>query len=112
MELSPSHVLPFDQYISGITLPDSDGGVIHHEGLIEAYYLCGEMEKGNHILSEHYRKLMDELSYYNAMKRRHQASIQREISETMYQMEELKGLIQKFQQEDLMLELGISDFGS
>lgn len=112
MELSPSHVLPFDQYISGITLPGRDGGIIHHEGIIEAYYLCGEMEKGNRILSEHYRKLADELSYYNAMKSRHQSSIQREISEAMYQMEELEALVQKFQQEKLMQELGISDFGS
>jgi len=112
MELAPSHVLPYDQYITGITLPTRGGGIIHHEGIIEAYYLCGEIEKANQILSEHYRNLGQEVLYYNAMKPRHRSSIQREINETMYQIEELKVLLQNFQQEELMLELGISDFGS
>ena len=112
MELAPSHVLPYDQYITGITLPTREGGIIHHEGIIEAYYLCGEIEKANQILSEHYRNLGQEVLYYNAMKPRHRSSIQREINETMYQIEELKVLLQNFQQEELMLELGISDFGS
>ena len=112
MELAPSRVLPYDQFITGITLPTREGGIIHHEGIIEAYYLCGEIEKANQILSEHYRNLGQEVLYYNAMKPRHRSSIQREINEAMYQMEELKVLLQDFQQEELMLELGISDFGS
>jgi hypothetical protein len=112
MELAPSRVLPYDQYITGITMPTREGDVIHHEGIIEAYYLCGEMEKANQILSEHYQVLENTLLYYNAMKTLHRSSIQREISEAMYQMEELKILLQNFQQEELMLELGISDFGS
>jgi hypothetical protein len=112
MELAPSHVLPYDQYITGITLPSGEGEFIHHEGLIEAYYLCGEMEKANRILTEHYKNLEETVRYYNTMKPRHRSSIQREISEAMYQMEELKILLQNFQQEDLLLELGISGFGS
>jgi hypothetical protein len=112
MELAPSHVLPYDQYIAGITIPTREGGVIHHEGIIEAYYLCGETDKANQILSEHYLALEKELIYYNAMKTRHRSSIQREINEAMFQMEELKVLLQNYQQEQLMLELGISDFGS
>jgi hypothetical protein len=112
MELAPSHVLPYDQYITGITMPKREGGVIHHEGIIEAYYLCGETEKANQILLEHYQNLSQEVSYYNAMKPRHRSSIQRESNEAMYQMEELKILLQNFQQEELLLELGLSDFGS
>ena len=112
MELAPSHVLPYDQFITGITLPAEDGEVIHHEGIIEAYYLCGEIEKANDILAEHYRNLGDQALYYNAMKPRHRSSIHREINEAMYQMEELKILLQNFQQEELMLELGISAYGS
>ena len=96
----------------GATFPTGDGGTIHHEGIIEAYYLCGETEKANQILSEYYRNLRDEWNYYTSLKPRHQSSIQQEISETMYQMEELKSLLEHFQQTDLMLELGISDFGS
>ncbi|MCK4880351.1 MAG: DUF2723 domain-containing protein [Bacteroidales bacterium] len=112
MELAPSRVLPFDQYITGITLPKRDGGVIHHEGVIEAYYLCGESEKANTILSEHYQNLTDEILYFNAMKPRHRSSIQREINEAMYQMEELRILLQNYQQEELLLKLGITGFGS
>jgi len=112
MELAPSRVLPFDQYVTGITMPKKDGGIIHHEGIIEAYYLCGETGKANQILTEHYQNLSKEILYYNAMKPRHRSSIQREINEAMFQLEELKILLENFQQEDLMLELGISDFDS
>ncbi len=112
MELAPSRVLPYDQFVTGITLPNGDGGVIHHEGLIEAYYLCGETEKANDILSEHYHNLSDEVVYFNAMKAQHRSSIQREINEAMFQLQELKILLQNYQQEDLLMELGISDFGS
>ncbi len=111
-ELAPSRVLPYDQFVTGITLPNGDGGVIHHEGLIEAYYLCGETEKANDILSEHYHNLSDEVVYFNAMKAQHRSSIQREINEAMFQLQELKILLQNYQQEDLLMELGISDFGS
>lgn len=105
MELAPAHVLPYDQYITGITLPDKKGGVIHYEGIIEAYYLCGETEKANDILREHYLALASEFTYYNAMKPRHSSSISREINEVLYQMEELKLLLQRFRQNELMLEL-------
>ncbi len=108
MELAPSRVLPYDQYITGITLPDRNGGVIHHEGIIEAYYLCGEVDKANEILSEHYRNLADEFLYYNSMKPRQAASIEREINDVLYQMEELKILLERFNQEQLRMELGIT----
>ncbi len=109
MDLSPSHVLPFDQYITGITLPDREGGVIHYEGIIEAYYMCGEMEKGNTILKEYYENLVDEFTYFNGMKPRHKSSIQREINEVLFQIEELRNLLQRYDQQDLMLELGVED---
>jgi len=108
MELSPSHVLPFDQYVTGISIPDRKGGVIHYEGIIEAYYLCGEMDKANEIVKEHYETMVNEFSYYNAMKPQHKSSIQREINEVLYQIEEMKLLLQRFNQEDLMMELGIT----
>jgi hypothetical protein len=112
MELAPSRVLPYDQYISGITLPKREGGSIHHEGVIEVYYLCGEVEKANAILMEHYNNLSEQLSYYRALKPRHSSSIQREMNECMFQMEELSVLLENFQQEELMQELGLSAFGS
>ena len=112
MELAPSRVLPYDQYITGITLPARDGEVIHHEGIIEAYYLCEEFEKANEILQEHYGTLSSELQYFNAMNARHRSSIQREINERLFQLEELKNLLRIYGQEEILLKLGISDFGS
>jgi hypothetical protein len=112
MELAPSRVLPYDQYITGITLPTEEGGILHHEGIIEAYYLCGETEKANQILLEHYRNLTGEMVYFEAMKPRHKSSIPREINEVLYQMEEMKILLEEYHQEELLLELGITDFGS
>jgi hypothetical protein len=108
MELAPARVLPYDQYVTGITLPDRDGGTLHHEGIIEAYYLCGETEKANKILLEHYTRLMDEFSFFNAMKATQKASIQREINEVLFQMEEMNILLERFGQEELMLELGLT----
>jgi hypothetical protein len=111
MELAPSRVLPFDEFVSGITIPDGQGGLIHLEGIIEAYYLCGEMEKGNNILREHYQNLSDELLFMNSMKPRHQASLQREINEVLFQMEQMNILVQQYGQTDLMMELGITSPG-
>jgi hypothetical protein len=112
MDLAPSHVLPFDQYVSGLTIPDSRGGTVHYEGIIEAYYLCGAFEKGNAILREYFNTLKDEYRYFNSMKARQQSSIQREISERLYQIEELRNLIIQYRQTDLLKELDISVFDS
>jgi len=107
LELAPSHVLPYDQYVSGITIPDGKGGLIHHEGVIEAYYLSGETDKANAVLKEHYTNLSEKYLYYNSMKPRHKASIKRETNELLFQMEELRNLLQQYNQSDLLLELGL-----
>ena len=112
MKLAPSRVLPFDQYVTGITMPGNEGGIIHHEGIIEAYYLCGETQKANEILQEHYNRLTSDIQYYSAMKSHHRSSINREINEARFQMEEMKNLLQTFGQDELLLKLGISGFGS
>lgn len=109
MELAPSRVLPYDQFITGITVPGPRGGIIHHPGIIEAYYRCGEEEKANGILREYYETLVHEYNYYNSMKSRHSVSIQREISEAMFQIEEMKYLLQEYEQDELMMELGITE---
>ena len=107
MELAPNNVLPFDQYVSGITIPDGQGGLTHYEGVIEAYYLCGETEKANNILKEHYSSLSDKYLYLNSMKQRHKNSIQREMNEVLFQLEELGILVKSYKQTELMLELGL-----
>jgi hypothetical protein len=107
MTLAPGHKVPYDQYISGITIPDGKGGLIHHEGIIEAYYQCEETGKANAILEDHYRILADELAFYSAMKPRLRNSIQREINEAVFQMEELEILLRQYGQTELMTKLGI-----
>ena len=107
MELAPSRVLPYDQYVTGITLPDGNGGTIHHEGIIEAYYLCGETDKANTLLKEYYNQLVDDYTYYNSLKSRHKVSIRQEMNEVLYQLEEMNILMQQFGQGDLMIELGL-----
>jgi hypothetical protein len=107
MELAPNKVLPFDQYVSGITIPDGQGGLTHYEGIIEAYYLCGETEKANTILKEHYASLSDKYLYLNSMKQRHKNSLQREMNEILFQLEELGILVKSYKQTELMLELGL-----
>jgi hypothetical protein len=108
MELAPERVLPYDQYVSGITIPDGQGGVHHFPGLIEAYYLCGEPGKANRILREYFLDLSEELQYYRSMKPNHQSSIQREINDVNYQLREMDFLLKQYNQEELMIELGIA----
>lgn len=91
-ELTPWKVLPYDQYITGITLPGPGGEYIRHEGLVEAYYLCGEKEKAEAISAEFLEQLEAELAYYSAMKPRHRRGISRDISDVRYKIETLQGL--------------------
>jgi hypothetical protein len=42
------------------------------------------------------------------MKPRHKNSIQREINEVLFQLEEMNVLMEQYKQEELMLELGLS----
>ena len=74
--------------------------------------VCGETEKANGILREYYQDLSDQLQYFNAMKQRQRSSIQREINEAMYEIEELRTLLEDYHQDELLLELGITGFGS
>lgn len=106
MELAPHHVLPYDNFIAGITFPQQDGTRIHHEGIIEAYYMCGETEKANDLLSEYYDILMQQMTFFNSLNSTDQESVQQEMYQTMAQVEELRMLLVNYRQEDKMLELG------
>jgi len=107
MELSPREKLPYDRNIGGITFPDEKGGFIHHEGIIEAYYLCGETEKANALLKEYYNDLSLEFTFYNSLKPRFKYSVQQENYNVLSQMEELKMLLSLYNQQDLATELGL-----
>jgi len=60
---------------------------------------------------EYYNQLINEYTYFNAMKPRHRSSIQREINEVLFQLEEMNMLMERYEQEELMLELGLSPEG-
>ena len=107
MELAPHEVLPYDRYVAGITFPDGEGGQTHHEGIIEAYYMCGETDKANALLREYYGILSEEISFFNSLKQKRRSNVEQDWYEVMAQIEELRMLLEKYGQKDLMLELGI-----
>ncbi len=108
MELAPDRVLPFDQYFTGITLPEKNNQVRHYPGIPELYLMCGETEKASELIKAHYHNLVLEHNYYTSLKPRLQSSIKRELAETIYQIEEIRSMLLRFGQEELMLELGIA----
>jgi len=105
MELAPHSVLPYDQYVAGLTFPQGDR-TVHHEGIIEVYYMCGETEKANALLTEYFDILNQRMVYFNSLKPKIRASVEQEQYETMAQLEELRMLLSKFGQNDKLLELG------
>lgn len=106
MELSPHKVLPYDRYIAGLTFGQRNGTTIHHEGIIEAYYMCGETEKANSILNEYFDILSEQMTFYNSLKKKEQQGMEQDIYETMAQLEELRLLLVNYDQRDKLLELG------
>ncbi len=105
MELAPHSVLPYDQFIGGLTFPRGES-TIHHEGVIETYYMSGETEKANTILVEYFDILNQRMAYFNSLKPKTRSSVEQDQYETMSQLEELRMLLRKFKQEDKLLELG------
>ena len=80
---------------------------IHHEGIIEAYFMCGEIKKANSILKEYQEILNQQLIFFNSLKSKTRESIEQELYETMAQMEELRILLRTYGQSDPLLELGL-----
>jgi hypothetical protein len=107
MELSPNNVLPYDRYVAGLTFPQRNGNTVHHEGIIEAYYMCGEDEKANSILEEYSDILNQQLSFFNSLKAKDRKSVEQELYETMAQMEELRVLLRNYGKKDSLLDLGL-----
>jgi hypothetical protein len=106
MDLAPHKVLPFDRYIAGLTFPQRNGNTVHHEGIIEAYYICGEKEKASSLLKEYFEILNQQLAYFNSLNPKDRKSVEPDMYETMAQMEELRVLIQTYGNKDELLELG------
>jgi len=90
-----------------MTFAQRDGQTIHHEGIIESYYLCGETEKANELLGDYQRVLNDRLTYFNSLKPRFRQWVDQEVYETRSQLEELRILLAQYGQEDMMPESGM-----
>jgi len=106
MELAPHRVLPYDRYVAGLTFPQRNGKTIHHEGIIEAYYMCGEIEKANALLDEYYTILSQQAAFFDSLKAKDRQNLEQDFYETMAQIEELRTLLVNYKQSDKMLELG------
>lgn len=105
MELAPHDVLPYDRYIAGLTFPNSQGKTLHHEGIIEAYYMCGENEKANKILREYNEILTERMNYFQSLNKGLFDNVQQDWYEVMAQLEELQILQRQFggSSQDLIL---------
>jgi len=106
MELAPNRVLPYDRFIAGLTYQQRNGQVLHLEGVVEAYYLCGEKEKANAISKEYMDILNQQLAFYNSLKPKFRNTLDQEMYETMAQIEELRMLADKYGDESDQMELG------
>ncbi len=108
MEVAPHNVLPFDQYIAGLTFPTRNGQTIHHEGIIEAYYMCGEKEKARQLMAEYSEILNQQMAYFNSLKPKLRATVEQDQYEAMAQLQELSMLRSKFDNEEPnLLDLGM-----
>ncbi len=106
MELAPHSVLPYDQFIGGLTFPQQNK-TIHHEGIIEAYYLCGETEKANDLLRDYFEILNQRYIYFQSLKPKRVNQVEQDRYETMAQLNELRTLATNYEQDDLLLELNL-----
>ena len=96
MELAPHNAVPYDRYIAGLTFPDGKGNTLHHEGVIEAYYMCGEKQKANVILKEYTDILTERMTYFQSLNQRLFENVQQEWYEVMAQLEELQVMLRKY----------------
>jgi hypothetical protein len=96
MELAPNDVVPYDRFVAGLTFPDGKGNTLHHEGLIEAYYMCGETQKANTILEEYNDILTERMTYFQSLNQRLMENIQQDWYEVMAQLEELQVLLRQY----------------
>ncbi len=109
MELSPNHILPFDQFISGaIYSSGDDKNLIHYPGIIELYYECGEFEKGNHLLLEYFGILKQDLDYHGLLRESFKPRFEGQMQESMSRISELITLTVKYNQDEIKKQLTIS----
>ncbi|MCF8381430.1 MAG: DUF2723 domain-containing protein [Bacteroidales bacterium] len=103
MELSPNSRIPYDYYISGLSYPDASGKMISQTGVIETYYKCGAMDKGNELLIEYIEILQQDLHYYEALKPNQRSRFNNEYYQSRGIFEEMINLARKYGQESLLM---------
>lgn len=104
MELAPHRVLPYDQYVGGLTFPQRNGKTIHHEGIIEAYFMCGENDKANTLMNDYERILNERMVYFSSLKPRYRQLVEQDEYEAQSQLEELRILRSQYGEEETLFE--------
>jgi hypothetical protein len=110
MELAPNKYLPYDEYISGATYSRGKGNEeLHYPGIIEMYYECGEFDKANRILLEHFGILKQDIDYYNSLKKLYKPRFESLMYESRSYINELVSLALKYDQKEVLRQLGLKN---
>jgi len=106
MELAPHKKLPYDQFVSGVTYNDRQNKAPkHYSGIIEAYYKCGEFEKGNKIILEFAEILQQDLQYYQSLDDRFRSRFENEAYQSQGMYNELLYLAEVYRQESVLEQM-------
>jgi hypothetical protein len=106
MELAPNQKIPYDHFISGISYTDRQTKTpIHYSGVIEAYYKCGEFEKGNTILLEFANILQQDFQYYQSLGDRFKRRFENEAYQSQNLYSELINLAENYKQDQVLQQI-------
>jgi hypothetical protein len=106
MELAPNQKVPYDHFISGITYKETKEKVpTHFSGIIEAYYKCGEFEKGNAILLEYGKILQQDLQYYQSLGASYKKRFENEAFQSQSLYNELVYLADVYRQDQVLSQI-------
>lgn len=102
MELAPNNKLPYDHYVSGIRYTDKDNNEISLTGIIEMYFKCGAIDKGNSIMKEFASILKQDLNYYDSLKEKFKYRFESEAFQSLSFYNNLLRLASEYSQEDII----------
>jgi len=103
MKLAPDKILPFDEFISGITYSiGKDKKTIHYPGIVELYYKCNEFDKGNTLLLEYFKILKQDIVNYSSLREFHKIRFEYEMQQSRALINELLLLLKKYDQEEII----------
>lgn len=102
MDLSPHSKIPYDYFVSGISYPDQNNNIIRNTGVIESYYRCGAIEKGNALMLEFMAILEQDFLYYQKLKTRHKPRFAQEFMQSRNMYEEMVKIAGEYGQSEFL----------